>query len=149
MPGRTAAASGLTRRDVALLLYGALHSAAGWLFFCWIMWRVVPAHASMLEGARIAVPGVTRAVIGMSHWFVRLLPFVVMLVGTGVLVVVGVLAALMGGRRVAPRKLVDAMTVALLFLALAGTSAVGFSVWALNHPIQEAIRRLDQEPAAP
>jgi type IV pilus assembly protein PilC len=42
-----------------------------------IMWKVIPTFASMFEGLGAQLPLPTRIVIGISNWFVRILPFLV------------------------------------------------------------------------
>ncbi|HEU0092209.1 MAG TPA: type II secretion system F family protein [Vicinamibacteria bacterium] len=42
-----------------------------------ILWKVIPTFAAMFEGLGAQLPLPTRIVIGMSNWFVRLLPFMV------------------------------------------------------------------------
>jgi type IV pilus assembly protein PilC len=42
-----------------------------------ILWKVIPTFAAMFEGLGAQLPLPTRIVIGMSNWFVRLLPFLV------------------------------------------------------------------------
>jgi type IV pilus assembly protein PilC len=51
-----------------------------------ILWKVIPTFAAMFEGLGAQLPLPTRIVISMSNWFVRLLPFLVLiLVGGGFL----------------------------------------------------------------
>jgi type IV pilus assembly protein PilC len=42
-----------------------------------ILWKVIPTFASMFAGLNAELPLPTRFVIGLSNWFVRLLPFLV------------------------------------------------------------------------
>jgi len=42
-----------------------------------ILWKVIPTFASMFAGLNAELPLPTKIVIGMSNWFVRLLPFIV------------------------------------------------------------------------
>ena len=42
-----------------------------------ILWKVIPTFASMFAGLNAELPLPTRFVIGLSNWFVRLLPFIV------------------------------------------------------------------------
>jgi type IV pilus assembly protein PilC len=67
-----------------------------------ILWKVIPTFASMFEGLGAQLPLPTRIVILMSEWFVRALPFLV------VILVAFVFAfkryyATYGGRRVVDR----------------------------------------------
>jgi type IV pilus assembly protein PilC len=69
-----------------------------------ILWKVIPTFASMFEGLGAELPLPTRIVIWMSNWFVRLLPFLI------ILLIVGVIAfrryyATYGGRRVVDRTI--------------------------------------------
>jgi type IV pilus assembly protein PilC len=51
-----------------------------------ILWKVIPTFAAMFEGLGAQLPLPTRIVISMSNWFVRLLPFLVLIfVGGGFL----------------------------------------------------------------
>jgi type IV pilus assembly protein PilC len=72
-----------------------------------ILWKVIPTFASMFAGLNAELPLPTRFVIGLSNWFVRLLPFLV--IGG----VVGVTAfrryyATHAGRRVVDRAVLKA-----------------------------------------
>jgi type IV pilus assembly protein PilC len=42
-----------------------------------ILWKVIPTFAALFAGLGAQLPLPTRIVIGMSNWFVRLLPFMV------------------------------------------------------------------------
>jgi type IV pilus assembly protein PilC len=69
-----------------------------------LLWKVVPMFQSMFEGLGATLPLPTRIVIFMSHWFQRLLPFLV------VAAIVGVFAfrryySTYAGRRVVDRVL--------------------------------------------
>jgi type IV pilus assembly protein PilC len=44
-----------------------------------ILWKVIPTFAAMFEGLGAQLPLPTRIVIAMSNWFVRALPFMVVL----------------------------------------------------------------------
>src|SRR6266498_2865389 len=45
-----------------------------------ILWKVIPTFAAMFEGLGAQLPLPTRIVIGMSNWFIRILPFLVVFV---------------------------------------------------------------------
>src|SRR6185436_704144 len=49
-----------------------------------ILWKVIPTFAAMFEGLGAQLPLPTRIVIAISNWFVRLLPFLVILIVAGV-----------------------------------------------------------------
>jgi type IV pilus assembly protein PilC len=49
-----------------------------------ILWKVIPTFAAMFEGLGAQLPLPTRIVIALSNWFVRLLPFLVILIVAGV-----------------------------------------------------------------
>jgi type IV pilus assembly protein PilC len=49
-----------------------------------ILWKVIPTFASMFAGLNAELPLPTRFVIGLSNWFVRLLPFIVIGIILGV-----------------------------------------------------------------
>ncbi len=42
-----------------------------------LLWKVVPMFQSMFEGLNATLPLPTRIVIALSHWFTRLLPFLI------------------------------------------------------------------------
>jgi type IV pilus assembly protein PilC len=67
-----------------------------------ILWKVIPTFASMFAGLGAELPLPTRIVIGLSNWFVRLLPFLIVAI---VLLVVLFRRyyATYGGRRVVDR----------------------------------------------
>jgi type IV pilus assembly protein PilC len=48
-----------------------------------ILWKVIPTFAAMFEGLGAQLPLPTRIVISMSNWFVRLLPFLVLIAVAG------------------------------------------------------------------
>ncbi len=45
-----------------------------------ILWKVIPTFAAMFEGLGAQLPLPTRIVIGLSNWFIRILPFLVVFV---------------------------------------------------------------------
>jgi len=60
----------------ALIYPAAVVSIAG-LVVGVILWKVIPTFAALFAGLGAQLPLPTRIVIGMSNWFVRLLPFMV------------------------------------------------------------------------
>jgi type IV pilus assembly protein PilC len=72
-----------------------------------ILWKVIPTFASMFAGLGAELPLATRFVIALSHWFVRLLPFLVI---GGILLVVAFRRyyATYGGRRVVDKIILKA-----------------------------------------
>jgi len=72
-----------------------------------ILWKVIPTFASMFAGLGAELPLPTRFVIGLSTWFVRLLPFIII---GGILLVVAFRRyyATYGGRRVVDRIVLKA-----------------------------------------
>ncbi len=72
-----------------------------------ILWKVIPTFASMFAGLGAELPLPTRFVIALSHWFVRLLPFLVI---GGILAVVAFRRyyATYGGRRVVDKVILKA-----------------------------------------
>ncbi|MFN8091510.1 MAG: type II secretion system F family protein [Vicinamibacteria bacterium] len=83
-----------------------------------ILWKVIPTFASMFAGLNAELPLPTRFVIGLSKWFVRLLPFII--VG-GVLGTIGFRRyyATHGGRRVVDRALLRMPILGTLFQKIA------------------------------
>ncbi len=83
-----------------------------------ILWKVIPTFASMFAGLNAELPLPTRFVIGLSKWFVRLLPFII--VG-GVLGTIGFRRyyATHSGRRVVDRALLRMPILGTLFQKIA------------------------------
>ena len=115
--------------DVVALGYCALAS----LLLALVLWKYVPEQASLLAGLGVALPLPTRIAIAASSWFVRLLPFFVLLALP--LAVVAVLAALWLGTK-SPRLL----TALLFALGLGLTLAAVFVLVAMYLPAIELSR---------
>jgi len=83
-----------------------------------IMWKVIPTFASMFEGLGAQLPLPTRIVIGMSNWFVRLLPFLVI---GAILFVIAFRRyyATHGGRRVVDRMVLKLPIIGILMQKIA------------------------------
>jgi type IV pilus assembly protein PilC len=79
----------------------AVLSIAG-LVIAVILWKVIPTFAAMFEGLGADLPLPTRIVIAMSNWFVRALPFLVILTVAFVFAFKRYYATY-GGRRVVDR----------------------------------------------
>jgi type II secretory pathway component PulF len=72
----------LVSAPTALALVGAV-------YLSWLLWRYVPPHAALFEGLGTSLPPEARIPVVASNWFVRVLPFVVLLAfGLGGLVLV-------------------------------------------------------------
>jgi type IV pilus assembly protein PilC len=67
-----------------------------------ILWKVIPTFAAMFEGLNAQLPLPTRIVIALSNWFVRLLPFLILLMIASVIAFKRYYATY-GGRRVVDR----------------------------------------------
>jgi type IV pilus assembly protein PilC len=83
-----------------------------------ILWKVIPTFAAMFAGLNAELPLPTRFVIALSNWFVRLLPFII------VIAVLGVIGfrryyASHGGRRVIDRMLLRLPIMGPLFQKIA------------------------------
>jgi type IV pilus assembly protein PilC len=83
-----------------------------------IMWKVIPTFASMFEGLGAQLPLPTRIVIGISNWFVRLLPFLVI---GAILFVIAFKRyyATYGGRRVIDRMVLKMPIIGILMQKIA------------------------------
>ena len=83
-----------------------------------ILWKVIPTFAAMFAGLNAELPLPTRFVIGLSTWFVRLLPFII--VGA-VLGTIGFKRyyATHGGRRVVDRAVLRMPILGTLFQKIA------------------------------
>jgi type IV pilus assembly protein PilC len=78
-----------------------------------ILWKVIPTFAAMFEGLGAQLPLPTRIVIAASNWFVRLLPFLVLgLVGGGLLI--RRYYATYGGRRTIDRMVLKLPVLGVL-----------------------------------
>lgn len=78
-----------------------------------ILWKVIPTFAAMFEGLGAQLPLPTRIVISMSNWFVRLLPFLVLgMVGGGLLL--RRYYATYGGRRTIDRMILKLPVLGVL-----------------------------------
>lgn len=51
--------------------------AAAWV--AWLLWRWVPTHAALFAGLTVDLPREAQLVIGISNWFMRLVPIVIIL----------------------------------------------------------------------
>src|SRR5687767_8513603 len=78
-----------------------------------ILWKVIPTFASMFEGLGATLPLPTRIVIAASNWFVRLLPFMVVILVTAVFAFKKYYATY-GGRRVIDRMVLKLPILGIL-----------------------------------
>jgi len=83
-----------------------------------ILWKVIPTFAAMFEGLGAQLPLPTRIVIAMSNWFVRLLPFLVVLGVAGVFLFRRYYATY-GGKRVVDRIILKLPILGLLMQKIA------------------------------
>ncbi len=83
-----------------------------------ILWKVIPTFAAMFEGFNAQLPLPTRIVIAMSNWFVRALPFVVILGVAGVFAFKRYYATY-GGRRVVDRAILKAPILGIIMQKIA------------------------------
>jgi len=160
---------GVDARDKAgrsawlLLAYATVLVAVASGHLAWLLWRYVPLHAAIFAGMGINLPGSTVLVVRTSTWFVRLLPFLVLLlVPISGMLVTTLLIAATNARRAA--SLVKGVaTVGLLVALVEAVACAGivhavhaaYSVGATDAKFQEglrafeAYRRQQQSPAAP
>jgi len=83
-----------------------------------ILWKVIPTFAAMFEGLGAQLPLPTRIVIAASNWFVRLLPFLVLgVVGGGLLI--RRYYATYGGRRTIDRMVLKLPVLGVLMQKIA------------------------------
>ncbi len=78
-----------------------------------ILWKVIPTFAAMFEGLGAQLPLPTRIVITMSNWFVRLLPFLVLALVGGALLIRRYYATY-GGRRAIDRMILKLPVLGVL-----------------------------------
>jgi len=77
---RAANAGEQAGRSVWLLLaYTVIFGAAASGHLSWLLWRYVPLHVGVFAGIGIDLPRSTLVTVAASNWFVRLLPFLVLL----------------------------------------------------------------------
>ena len=124
----------------ALLAYALVRAGLGFIWVTWLLWSYVPTHAAVFEGFRLALPASTAKALAASTWFVRFLPFAVLLCPIGV----AVLAAPLG---VAPARGAGALALrwivsGLLLLGLAEGVSGAFVV----HAIHEAYVVVASDP---
>ncbi len=83
-----------------------------------ILWKVIPTFAAMFEGMGAELPLPTRIVIGLSHWIVRGMPFII--VGT-ILLVIGFKRwyATYSGRRVVDKVVLKSPIFGVLMQKIA------------------------------
>jgi type IV pilus assembly protein PilC len=83
-----------------------------------ILWKVIPTFAAMFEGLGAQLPLPTRIVITASNWFVRLLPFLVLIaVGGGFML--RRYYATYGGRRTIDRMVLKLPILGLIMQKIA------------------------------
>jgi type IV pilus assembly protein PilC len=83
-----------------------------------ILWKVIPTFAAMFEGLDAQLPLPTRFVIGLSNWFVRLLPFLVLIIVAGVFAFKRYYAT-HSGRRVIDRLVLKIPVIGVLMQKIA------------------------------
>jgi len=83
-----------------------------------ILWKVIPTFAAMFEGLGAQLPLPTRIVIAMSNWFVRALPFAIILVVAGVFAFKRYYATY-GGRRVVDRTILKLPILGIIMQKIA------------------------------
>jgi type IV pilus assembly protein PilC len=83
-----------------------------------ILWKVIPTFAAMFEGLDAQLPLPTRFVIALSEWFVRLLPFLVIIIIVGVFLLRRYYATY-GGRRVIDRMVLKMPVIGILMQKIA------------------------------
>ena len=83
-----------------------------------ILWKVIPTFAAMFEGLGAQLPLPTRIVIALSNWFVRLLPFLVIIIVAGVFLFKRYYAT-HGGRRVIDRIILKLPVLGVLMQKIA------------------------------
>jgi len=131
------------RRGVAIWLLLAAPTVlflGGALYLSWLLWRYVPPHAALFEGLGISLPTDARIAIVASNWFVRVLPFVVLLgLGLARLVLMPLVAhAFDGDHR-------WAMGVVVAILSVLGVATLGSSAVVL-HGIHTACSQASADP---
>jgi type II secretory pathway component PulF len=108
-----------------------------WASFGWLLWRYVPPHAALFAGLGTPLPRSATLVILASNWFIRLLPFLILLV------------LLVGRALVVPlfvdaiqrheRSAVTALSVLLSLATVTGLAASAFVIHAMHAGCSQAI----------
>ena len=110
------------------------------LYLSWLLWRYVPPHAALFEGLGTPLPTDARIAIAASNWFVRVLPFVVLLGLALARLVLMPLAvrAFDGGHR-------WAIGVVVAILSVLGVATLGGSALVL-HGMETACSQASADP---
>ena len=118
---------------------------ATWVFLTWLLWSYVPVQAASAAGAGATLPLTTRVTIAASNWYVRLTPFLVMLVPViGGLVVVSLIVVARRMARPTPEAFALLCTVVLAVLALVAVAASGVVVVCMHLPLAELAEQYRQ-----
>ena len=114
-----------------LPVFGVSAALVGAIGFHYVAWQYVPHHLEHFAEAGTILPLSARLAIVIANWYVRLLPFVVIisggLVAPLVAVVMGVVLA-----RGAPRWLWPAFGIAFLCLATAEAVLCGIMLYGIQ-----------------
>jgi type II secretory pathway component PulF len=107
----------------------------------YLLWRYVPAQAARLEELGAPLPLATRYVLAASNWFVRLLPFLVVLgFGAGPVAVALIVAAFLRGPFYRVLKVVG---IVLLLVGAVEAGACAFIVYGMQPRPRPAAPRSD------
>lgn len=125
----------------ALLACGLLLAASAMMGLLYLLWRYVPAQAARLEELGAPLPLATRYVLAASNWFVRLLPFLVVLgFGAGPVAVALIVAAFLRGPFYRVLKVVG---IVLLLVGAVEAGACAFIVYGMQPRPRPAAPRSD------
>src|SRR5258706_1603843 len=105
-----------------------------------ILWKVIPTFAAMFEGLGAQLPLPTRIVIGLSNWFIRILPFLVVFVIAFVFLFTKYYAT-HSGRRVVDRMVLKLPILGILMqkIAVARFCRTLATLMASGAPILDAL----------
>lgn len=114
---------------------GLLLAVLAWGSCAWLLWRYVPVHAALFEGLATPLPRSAMLVVVAASWFIRLLPFLVLLaVLLGRVLLQPLLVAAMTGHSTA----IKTWTILLSIAVLTGLVATAFIVHAMQAGCSQA-----------
>jgi type II secretory pathway component PulF len=65
--------------EIVLLAVATVLVITAAAYLSWLLWRYVPPHAALFEALGVSLPSDTRIAVAASNWFVRLVPFLLLL----------------------------------------------------------------------
>ena len=107
-----------------------LLAGAATVALLYILYSAIPAEAARLEDQGAALPASTILALAASNWFVRLLPFLILL--SIPLACVVIVAMALAFRRSTIDRLVEVMTRGVLLVAAGILALCAFLLYAIH-----------------